>query len=905
MTDETAVFGVRLSAGRRSAGLSQEELAERSGLSVRAIGNLERGRTRWPYPDSVVRLADALRLRGHERTQFIAAAGRRLSQAATDPVNPERVPSGQLSGVGSHPCVPRQLPAPVRHFVGRVREQQVLNALLDEAGTGTGAVVISAIGGTAGVGKTALALQWAHQIADRFPDGQLYVNLRGYDIDTPLSAADALAGFLRALGVDGRNIPPDEEARAAAYRSLLAHRRMLIVVDNAHRPEQVRPLLPGTAGCAVLVTSRDTLAGLVARDGAVRLELDVLPLNASVGLLRELIGTRVDDDPAACATLAACCCRLPLALRVAAELAVARPAVPLAVLVAELTDLQHRLDALDAVGDEGTAVRAAFSWSYRHLDAEAARAFRLTALHPGTDFDRYAIAALLDTDASQAARLLYRLTRAHLIHHTDTDRYGMHDLLRGYARERAAAQDGPPQCDAALTRLFDRYLYTAAAAMDTLFPAEASRRPCLAPFPGELAPVADPPAAQAWLDAERANLIAAAAHAADHGLPHAIGLSATVERYLTFGYRLSEAIALHSHALHSARRLGDRAAEATALSHLGFLEWESGRSRKAADHQRQALQLFHGTTDRTGLCRALHRLALAEHHLGNLDAAAAHAEQVLALCRQAGDRLGQARARQSLAITRRSQGAFTQATDLFHEVLALLDELGDRRTRSVPLQQLGAIDLRFGRLASAEDRLTQAMQLCHEAGNRSGHAEALSLLGLVHLRHGRDQRAAEYQQRALALFREIADRHGEAEVLTRLALADRSAGHTHQALEHLEHALDLAGTLDARLVQTTVLNTFGETLLSTGQARHATARLTAALTLAGRSGDRDEQARAHQALACAHAVLGDRDQAHSHLREALTLYTTLGVPEAGRIRCPASGNRDALAVRQPPGAPLR
>src|SRR5581483_1067631 len=202
-------------------------------------------------------------------------------------------------------------------------------------------------------------------------------------------------------------------------------------------PEQVRPLLPGSAGCAVLVTSRDTLAGLVARDGAVRLELDALPLDTSVSLLRTLIGARVDDEPAAGVTLAERCCRLPLALRVAAELAVARPSVPLGALVAELADLQHRLDVLDAGGDEVTAVRTAFSWSYRHLDAEAARAFRLAGLHPGTDFDLYAAAALLDRDAAGAGRLLDRLARAHLIHRTDAGRYGMHDLLRGYARDQA------------------------------------------------------------------------------------------------------------------------------------------------------------------------------------------------------------------------------------------------------------------------------------------------------------------------------------------------------------------------------------------------------------------------------------------------------------------------------------
>jgi tetratricopeptide (TPR) repeat protein/transcriptional regulator with XRE-family HTH domain len=854
------IAGARLRRQREACGLSQEELAARSGLSVRAISDLERGRTRRPYPRTVRMLADAL---------GVADGG---------------------------PAAPQQLPPAVRHFAGREREFDRLCGLLAEAGGASGAVLIAVISGTAGVGKTALALQWAHQVAERFPDGQLYVNLRGYDAGAPLPAGEVLAGFLRALGVNGKEVPPDAATRAAAYRSLLAGRRMLVLLDNANHPEQVRPLLPGSAGCTVLVTSRDTLAGLVARDGAARVELDALPPDASASLLRELIGTRVDEEPAAAATLADRCCRLPLALRVAAELAVARPSVPLGTIVAELADLQHRLDVLDAGGDEVTAVRTAFSWSYRHLDADAARAFRLAALHPGTDFDLYAAAALLDTDASAAGQLLDRLTRAHLILRAGADRYGMHDLLRGYARDQAASVDGAAGCDAAVTRLLDSYLHAAAAAMDTLFPADTGRRPRLAPFRGDLAPVAGAEAARAWLDAERANLIVAAAHATAHGRPHAMGLSATVARYLAFGNHLSEAMALHEHALRAARQLGDRSAAASALSHLGFLQWEWGRSQQAADHQRQALELLDGTGDRVGRYRALHRLALAERRLGDLAAAAEHADHLVALCQHAGDRLGETSARQSLAITRRAQGQFTAATDLNQQVLALLDETGERHNRSAPFQELGAIDLRFGRLDPAERHLTEAIDLCREARNQNGHAEALSQLGLACLGGGRDQEAIEHQHRALALFREAGDRHGEAAVLARLALAEHHTGRTADSLEYLQHALCLAHTLDARLVQTTVLIRLGEVLLATGQAQPAAAHLTAALTLAERTGDRDAQARAHHALAHAQAALADPDRAYGHLRQARTRYAALGVPEADQCHDLSAAPPMPLAV---------
>ena len=304
MTDLTG-FGEQLAACRRSAYLSQQELAERSGMSVRAVSNLESGRTRWPHPATVRRLADALGLDDQKRAQFIAAAARRLGPAASvdtasdDPLSAER----RLR------VVPRQLPAPPPRFVGRGAELAKLHSLLCPASnTAPVAVVISAIGGTAGVGKTALALHWACQVAARFPDGQLYVNLRGYAPGPPVAAADALAAFLRALDVPAQDIPADTEERAARYRGLLATRRILVLLDNARDAEHVRPLLPGASHCAVVVTSRDSLAGLVAREGAQRLDLDLLPLADATTLLRALIGERADADPAATRALADQCC---------------------------------------------------------------------------------------------------------------------------------------------------------------------------------------------------------------------------------------------------------------------------------------------------------------------------------------------------------------------------------------------------------------------------------------------------------------------------------------------------------------------------------------------------------------------------------------------------------------------
>jgi DNA-binding SARP family transcriptional activator len=466
------------------------------------------------------------------------------------------------------PAAPRELPARVRNFVGRSDELETLTRLLNQPDEDVpDTVMISAIGGTGGVGKTALAVEWAHRVAERFPDGQLHVNLRGYDPAQPMPATDALARFLRALGVPGQDIPPGEDERAARYRSLLAGRRLLVVLDNAGSVEQVRPLLPGAPACTVVVTSRDALAGLVARHGAVRLDLDLFPLADAVSLLKELIGERALADPTAVAVLAVQCCRLPLALRVAAELAATRLAEPLADLVVELADQQQRLDLLDAGADPRTAVRAVFSWSYRHLNVAAARAFRLAGLHPGADFDSHAVAALTSTGLVQARRMLDVLARAHLIQMIGSARYGMHDLLRAYACELAAVHDGQDEQYAALTRLFNHYLHTAAIAMDALVPAERHRRPRIPP-PGTPAPlVTDPATARAWLDAERASLVAVTMHCAVHGWPaHATRLAVTVQRYLDSGSYCAEAITIHNNARTAARQVNDRAAEAAALN---------------------------------------------------------------------------------------------------------------------------------------------------------------------------------------------------------------------------------------------------------------------------------------------------------------------------------------------------
>ena len=858
-----AEFCAGLRQLQQRSGLDRAVVARRVGYSRSQLYEILDGRIRRP-PEWDRLVEPLVRTCTRDDTHAIAAWRRRhdvlvavyselTRQDRQDRPDEPPSPRGEGRVVEAPRVVPAQLPAGVDVFTGRAEELAELDRLLtaapaqtDAAGGSATSVVISAVSGTAGVGKTALALRWAHRVRGEFPDGQLYVNLRGYDPDQPLSAGDALARFLRALGVAGADIPPEVDERAAAYRSLLDGRRMLIVLDNAATVEQVRPLLPGTPSAQVVVTSRDSLAGLVARDGARRLDLDLLPPEDAVALLGALIGERVAAEPDAAANLAGQCVRLPLALRVAAELAVTRPTTPLAALVVELADEQRRLDLLDAGGDPRTAVRAVFSWSYLHLPAEAARAFRLLGLHPGPDLDPYAAAALTHTSVEQAQHLLDLLARAHLVQPAGPGRYGMHDLLRAYGTYLAAGEDSEQERRRALTRLFDHYLATASAAMDTLHPAEQHRRPRIGPPAATpTPPVPDPPAAQAWLDAERLTLTSVCAHTAARGWPgHTTGLSSTLFRYLDIGGHYPDAVAIHTHALHAARDADDPTGEARALTNLGIVYWQQDRYPQAAEHHQQALTLAREIGDQVDEAHALTNLGAIYRRQGHYQQAAEHHQQALTLYREIGDRVGEARALDNLGLVYQRQGRYQQATEHHQQALPLSCAINDRSGEARALDNLGVVYWRQGHYGQAAEHHQQALALYREIGHRSGEAYALDNLGLVYSRRqGYYPQSTEHHQQALALFRELGHRTGEATALN-------SIGETHHAASHPEQA----------------------------RAHHNTA-----LTLASQTGDRYEQARAHNGLAHADHATGDPDQARHHWRQALVLYTDLGVPEADDV----------------------
>jgi tetratricopeptide (TPR) repeat protein/DNA-binding XRE family transcriptional regulator len=758
MTDDGAAFGARLAACRQSAGLSQKELAERSGLSIREISNLERGRSRSPHPDSARRLADALSLRGQARGDFLAAAGRRLARNVT--ARAVTTPQGRPGRADGAQTVPRQLPAAVPHFTGRRAVLAELTAQLHNRDADN-AVVLSAIGGTAGVGKTALAVHWAHQVAGLFPDGQLFVNLRGFDPSgTPLSPADALRRLAEALGAEHERLPGSIEGLAALYRSLLAGRRILVVLDNARDAAQVRPLLPGSPACVVVVTSRSQLTGLIARDGAVRVAVDAMTEAEARELLARRLGAgRITADERAAGQVAERCGRLPLALCIAAARAAMRPDLPLARVAADLADAQGKLDVLAAAGDAQADVRAAFSWSYETLTPASRRMFRLLGLHPGPDISAEAAVSLAGAPPGRVARLLTELTESSLLS-AGGGRYALHDLIRAYAAELTGAHDSGTGRRRATRRILDHYLTTAATAARLL---DATRLPTQTPpaaagvRPEELTTSAQ---GLRWLDQEYAVLLRLVDLAAAAGFDvHAWQLPRALRSLFDWRARWEDWERTHRIAAQAATRLGDLRAQ--ALTHLAWSRCDIYRNRwtDAEQHLHRARHLFGELADRPGQARVLVNLGVAASTAGHYQQATAWAQRAHALYTDLGDLAGQAGTLVNQGSYQYHLGALAPAMDLLHRGRDMFTALGDRNGQALAADNLGLVSHGLGDYRQAITCHQAAASLLAGLGDVAHQAESLNNLADAYHADGQHAMAIHACEQALAILTEL--RHAD------------------------------------------------------------------------------------------------------------------------------------------------
>jgi tetratricopeptide (TPR) repeat protein/transcriptional regulator with XRE-family HTH domain len=821
---------------RAEAALTQEELAEAAGVSPRSVSDLERGINRTARLDTARLLADALGLTGPVRVAFVAAARGDASAAAV-------LAARQGEALGAFAAAAtRGLPRDTAAFTGRQAELDQLVAALASTAAGGGVVGIHAIDGMAGVGKTTFAVHAAHHVTGAFPDGQFYLPLHAHTPGRrPVDPADALASMLLSAGVAAAAIPPGVEARAARWRDQVAGKKILLVLDDAAGHEQVTPLLPGTLGSLVLVTSRRRLAALV---DAAQISLDTLPPGDAAALLARLAarpGLRAGDP--AVGEITRLCGYLPLAIGMLASQLRNHPAWTAGQLATDLAAARDRSAVMRA---ENLSVAAAFDLSYADLAPGPQRLFCRLGLVPGPSFDSYTTAALNDISVDTARRHLEDLYDQHLVTESMPSRYQMHDLLREHARALAAAGN-PAETSAATGRLLDYYLHTARAAGQYIpgWYATARLTPQGRP-PGDAPDLSTPVQAAGWLEAERPNLHAVVGYAAASGWHlHAVQIAAAMGGFLAVHGHWDQAAALHRTALAAARDAGDRAGQAGALLDLGLLAVRGvGDCAAAAASLAQAAALYGYLDDRPGQARTLNQLGWVHTLTGDYRAAITSHQQALALARGAGDRLAEADALGFQGYAHQMTGDYEASAANLDDALALYRSLGHQRGEADALNDLGTLQMLTGDYPAAAANIQQALDIVRDLGDRPSQAWALKDLGELQTLTGDHWAAAANIQQALAMFQDLGSRLGQAEALNRL------------------------GELSLRT-------------LVTSQARDQHAQ---ALVIAQDLGVPLEEARALEGLGNSHLRDGNPGQAAAYLRQAFAIYQRIGAPAARRVQ---------------------
>jgi tetratricopeptide (TPR) repeat protein/transcriptional regulator with XRE-family HTH domain len=798
---------------RTEAGLTQEELAEAAGVSVRSVRDLERGRVATPQKETVRLLANALGLTGLARTKFETAVRGHL------------VPGWVAAAT-------RALPRDIASFTGRQRELAELLAAVTGATDAGGVVGIHAIGGMAGIGKTAFAVHAAHRLAGRFPGGQIFLPLHGHTPgQQPVDPVDALASLLLTAGVAPAQIPPGLEARMALWRDRLAGRALLLIFDDAAGSEQVLPLLPGTGESLVLVTSRRHLTAL---DDATAISLDTLPAGEAAGLLIRLAGRPGlgPGDPAV-AEITRLCGYLPLAIGMVARQLRHHPAWSAA---GRAADLAAAVDRLELMATENLSVAAAFDLSYADLGPDLQRLFRRLGLHPGGEVDGYAAAALDATELEVARRGLEALYDQYLLTEPAPGRYRMHDLIRQHARALADRLD--PDLELATARLLDYYQHAAARAA-ALYARQARPGPAAAEsaIPAAVPALADSEQALAWARAERASLLACLDHATATG-QHArvAALTAALAGLLRGDGPWAEAITRHQTAIQAAQHLEDRLGQANALTDLGDVRRLTGDYPDAAQVQVQALAIYRDLGDRLGQANALTDLGMVRRLTGDYPDAAEALAQALAIYRDLGDRLGQANALTELGAVLQATGDYPDAAQALEQALAIYRDLGNRAGQANAFGWLGIVLRLTGEYPAAAQAEEQTLAISRDLGNRRIQANALANLGDVRRLTKEYPAAAQALEQALVIFRDLGDRGGEVTALNKRGTLHRVSGDLAQAEGCHQQALDLARAIAASWGEAHALAGLGRCALAAGHASQARALLRQALEIFQRIG---------------------------------------------------------------------
>jgi tetratricopeptide (TPR) repeat protein len=794
----------------------------------------------------------------------------RASASGPEPAEPAIAPAARY-------VAPRDLPAPVTPFAGRSLDLARLDSAFQAAQDGAGPSVVL-ITGPAGVGKTCLAVAWSHTVAGRHPDGQLYLDLRGYDASRARTPSAAAESVLRRLGVDAAAVPRDLTERAALLRSVLTDRRLLLVLDNAHSADQVRPLLPGSTSCFVLVTSRDSLPGLIARAGAHRVDLHRLGEQDATALLTQLIGAPARAEPDAAGELARRCACLPLALRIAAEVVTRDPAWPLAEQVARFDRRSARLDLLDAGGDEHTSVRSVFSWSRRRLSAQAGTLFELLGFCPARELETAAAAALLGAGQATDAAAVEELLRAHLVEQR-AGAIGLHDLLRDYVVELAARRPAAER-HAARRRLFDHYPQATRRAADRAFGDSGSSD------------------ARAWLDRRRLTLVAVTRSAGQDSPRHCLELAALLHPYLEVSGYYDDAAAVQRSAIAAAERAGDESERATALLRLAGALRRSGLTADSLSAAEQAMAIYAELGDgapQAGIAAALDATAAVHVRQGRNELAGGQLQRAVEIYRALGDRSGEAAAANRWGIALMQLGRLGDALDRHRHAYDVYRALGSRVAQGRAANNVGVLNLRLGRYDAAVEALDEALAIATEMGNRAGVGVALANLGDVAERRHRYDDAVESYRSAIELCAGIGYINGLADARRGLGVVLGRLGSYPEALDLLRDALQIGRRAGDADVETATLNDIGlvERLAGEdGTASHRAAHETALVT-----GDLFQRARALDGLARGAWAAGDRVAARRQWQQALVLFDALGVPEAADVRAElARFGTDAVAV---------